>query len=95
METVLFVLLTAIVSTVTVVLVLKYAFHWVKVDNIPEKDIEEAAKKLMKEKFESAEQEIGEMKEKEENRIKQMRRESTEHEGLLIEREKKLKVNLL
>ena len=85
-----FVLLTAIVSTVTVVLVLKYAFHWVKVDNIPEKDIEEAAKKLMKEKFESAEQEIGEMKEKEENRIKQMRRESTEHEGLLIEREKKL-----
>ncbi|MFA7654784.1 MAG: ribonuclease Y [Candidatus Dojkabacteria bacterium] len=30
------------------------------------------------------------MKEKEENRIKQMRRESTEHEGLLIEREKKL-----
>ena len=44
METVLFVLLTAIVSTVTVVLVLKYAFHWVKVDNIPEKDIEEAAK---------------------------------------------------
>jgi ribonuclease Y len=90
METVLFVLLTAIVSTVTVVLVLKYAFHWVKVDNIPEKDIEEAAKKLMKEKFESAEQEIGEMKEKEENRIKQMRRESTEHEGLLIEREKKL-----
>lgn len=90
METVLFVLLTAIVSTVTVVLVLKYAFHWVKVDNIPEKDIEEAAKKLMKEKFESAEEEIMEMKEKEENRIKQMRRESTEHEGLLIEREKKL-----
>jgi len=90
METVLFVLLTAIVSTVTVVLVLKYAFHWVKVDNIPEKDIEEAAKKLIKEKFESAEEEITEMKEKEENRIKQMRRESTEHEGLLIEREKKL-----
>ena len=45
---------------------------------------------MIKEKFESAEEEITEMKEKEENRIKQMRRESTEHEGLLIEREKKL-----
>ncbi len=90
METVLLILLAILVSTVAVVLVLRYVFHWVKVDNIPEKDIEEAAKKLMKEKFEAAEREIAEIRIKQENRIKQMRKESAEHEEILIERERKL-----
>ena len=90
METVLLILLAIIVSTITVVLVLKHVFRWVKVDNIPEKDIEEAARKLMKEKFEAVEKEVAEMREKQENRIKQMRKESTEHEEMLIERERKL-----
>lgn len=90
METVLLILLAIIVSTITVVLVLKHVFRWVKVDNIPEKDIEEAARKLMKEKFEGVEREVAEMREKQENRIKQMRKESTDHEEMLIERERKL-----
>ena len=84
------ILLAIIVSTITVVLVLKHVFRWVKVDNIPEKDIEEAARKLMKEKFEGVEREVAEMREKQENRIKQMRKESTDHEEMLIERERKL-----
>jgi ribonucrease Y len=90
METVLLVLLAIVLSTITVILVLKYLFKWVKVDNIPEKDIEQAAKKLMKEKVEAVEQEVAEMREKQEKRIKQMRKESTEHEEMLIERERKL-----
>lgn len=90
METVLLVLLTIVLSAITVILVLKHLFKWVKVDNIPEKDIEEAARKLMKDKFESVEKEVAEMRDKQEKRIKQMRKESTEHEEMLIERERKL-----
>jgi ribonucrease Y len=90
METVLLLLLAIVLSTITVILVLKHLFKWVKVDNIPEKDIEEAARKLMKEKVESVEREVAEMREKQEKRIKQMRKESTDHEEMLIERERKL-----
>ncbi len=90
METVLVVLVAIMVSTVIVVLVLKYLFHWVNVNNIPIKDLEAAAKKVMGEKFDKAEEELSEVREKEERRIKEMRRESGEHEEMLIERERKL-----
>ena len=90
METVLVVLVAIMVSTVIVVLVLKYLLHWVNVNNIPIKDLEAAAKKVMGEKFDKAEQELSEVREKEERRIKEMRRESGEHEEMLIERERKL-----
>jgi ribonuclease Y len=90
METVLFVVVAVIVTAIIVTLVLKYLFNWVNINNIPSKVIEEAAEKLMKEKFDRAESEIAEMKKREEQRMKSVRRENTEHEEMLIEREKKL-----
>jgi ribonuclease Y len=90
METVLFVIVAVIVTAIIVTLVLKYLFNWVNVNNIPSKVIEEAAEKLMKEKFDRAESEISEMKKREEQRMKSVRKENTEHEEMLIEREKKL-----
>jgi len=90
METVLFVIVAVIVTAIIVTLVLKYLFNWVNINNIPSKVIEEAAEKLMKEKFDRAESEISEMKEREEQRLKSVRKENTEHEEMLIEREKKL-----
>jgi len=90
METVLFVIVAVIMTAIIVTLVLKYLFNWVNVNNIPSKVIEEAAEKLMKEKFDRAESEIAEMKKREEERMKSVRKENTEHEEILIEREKKL-----
>ena len=90
METVLFVVVAVIVTAIIVTLVLKYLFNWVNINDIPSKVIEEAAEKLMKEKFDRAESEIAEMKKREEQRMKSVRRENTEHEEMLIEREKKL-----
>lgn len=85
-----FVIVAVIVTAIIVTLVLKYLFNWVNVDNIPSKVIEEAAEKLLKEKYDKAESEIAEMKEREEQRMKSVRKENTEHEEMLIEREKKL-----
>ena len=85
-----FVVVAVIVTAIIVTLVLKYLFNWVNINNIPSKVIEEAAEKLMKEKFDRAESEIAEMKKREEQRMKSVRRENTEHEEMLIEREKKL-----
>jgi len=90
METVLFVIIAVGVTAIIVTLVLKYLFNWVNINNIPSKVIEEAAQKLMKEKFDRAESEISEMKKREEERMSSVRRENTEHEEMLIEREKKL-----
>lgn len=90
METLLVLLVVIPITTVVVVVLLKYVFHWVNIKSIPEKDIEEAAMKMMKEKFEKAEREIVEMREREDKRLKEMRKESTEHEEILIERERKL-----
>jgi len=70
--------------------VLKYVFKWVNVNKIPEAEIEAAAKKMMGKKFEEAEEELVELREREEKRLKDMRRENTEHEEILIEREKTL-----
>ncbi len=72
------------------VAVLKYVFKWVNVNKIPEAEIEAAAKKMMGKKFEEAEEELAELREREEKRLKDMRRENTEHEEILIEREKTL-----
>lgn len=84
------VFVAVIVSVVTAVLILKYLFHWVNVNKIPEKVIEDAAQKVMKERFDKAEKEVAEVRVREEGRIKQMRKEATEHEEILIERERKL-----
>ena len=70
--------------------VLKYVFKWVNVNKIPESEIEAAAKKMMSKKFEEAEEELSGLREREEKRLKDMRRENTEHEEILIEREKTL-----
>jgi len=86
----LFVIIAVGVTAIIVTLVLKYLFNWVNINNIPSKVIEEAAQKLMKEKFDRAESEISEMKKREEERMSSVRRENTEHEEMLIEREKKL-----
>jgi ribonucrease Y len=72
------------------VAVLKYVFKWVNVNKIPEAEIEAAAKKMMSKKFEESEQELAELREREEKRLKEMRKENTEHEEILIEREKTL-----
>lgn len=90
MDTILFVLLAVIITTVIVVVLLRYVFKWVNVNNIPEKDIEEAAKKVLSKKFEDAENELSGLREREEKRLKELRKESTEHEEILIEREKTL-----
>ena len=84
------ILLSIIVTAIVVVVVLKVFFHWVDVNKIPEKEIEQAAMKMMKEKFEKAEREVAEMKAQEERKLREMRKESTEHEEILIERERKL-----
>jgi len=81
---------TLIVAAVITVLVLKHGLKWVNIKNIPTSELEKAAKKVMGDRMEKAEQEIEEMKSREEKRIREMRRESSEHEEILIEREKKL-----
>ena len=47
---------------------LKYALKWVNVEDIPEEAIESAAKKMMSKKFADAEEEITELREREEKR---------------------------
>lgn len=90
MDTILFVLLAVVVTAVMVVVLLKYVFKWVNIKNIPEKNIEEAAKKLLSKKFEEAEEEVVGLREREEKRLMELKRESSEHEEILIEREKTL-----
>jgi uncharacterized membrane protein (DUF106 family) len=65
METLLFILVTVVVTAIIVVLILKFVFSWVNVNNIPTQEIEKAAKSLMKEKFDEVEKEIAEMRRKE------------------------------
>ncbi len=90
METLIGVVIAVIVSVGASVALLKYVFKWVNINKIPEEEIELAAKKMMSKKFEDAEQELAELREREERRLKDMRRENSEHEEILIEREKTL-----
>ena len=89
-QTILAVLITAILSVGGSILLLKYILKWVSVDNIPEEEIEKAAKKIIGRKFEDAESEISELKEREERRLKEIRKKNADHEEILIEREKSL-----
>ena len=75
MDTIGIVLLSVLASSVGVFVVLKYVLHWVNVEKIPEDAIEKAAKNLLKDKFEETEKELEELKEKEENRLRERRRE--------------------
>lgn len=86
----LIIIVAIIVTAIATIAVIKYVLHWVNVKDIPKKDIEEAAQKLISDKMDSAEKDVADMKEREEKRIREMRRESTEHEEILIERERKL-----
>ena len=90
MDTLLGILATVLVTGAGSVALLKYVFKWGDVRKIPEKEIENAAKKMMSKKFEEAEDEIAELREREEKRLREIRKESTEHEEILIEREKAL-----
>ena len=90
METLATILVSALVTAGGTFALLKFVFKWVDVNKIPEDAIEEAAKKIMSKKFDAAEEEIADLREREERRLKDMRRESTEHEEILIEREKTL-----
>jgi ribonuclease Y len=77
-------------SAVLTFLVIKYGLKWVNIENIPQDRIEEIAKDILKKKFKEAEEEIEDMRKREDKRIKEIRKENTEHEEILIEREKKL-----
>jgi ribonuclease Y len=68
----------------------KYGLKWVNIKDIPEEEIESAAKKMMSKKFEDAEEEIAELREREEKRLKEIRKENAEHEEILVERERSL-----
>lgn len=71
-------------------IILKVGLGWVNIKSIPQEQIEKIAKDILKKRFTQAEEEIEEMREREEKRIKQIRKENTDHEEILIEREKKL-----
>lgn len=90
METLAIILASVVAAAGGSVALLKYVFKWVNVNKIPESEIEAAAKKMMSKKFEEAEEELASLREREEKRLKDMRRENTEHEEILIEREKTL-----
>ena len=90
MSTVSIVLITSVVVAFLVILVLKYGLKWVNVDKIPQDALEHAAKNLLKGKFDEAEKEIEEMQEREENKLREKRKENTEHEEILMEREKQI-----
>lgn len=90
METLAIILASVVAAAGGSVALLKYVFKWVNVNKIPESEIEAAAKKMMSKKFEEAEEELSGLREREEKRLKDMRRENTEHEEILIEREKTL-----
>ena len=58
-QTILAVLITAILSVGGSILLLKYILKWVSVDNIPEEEIEKAAKKIIGKLCRSEERRVG------------------------------------
>ncbi len=90
MEIVIASLITAVVSVGGTIALLRYVFKWVNVHNIPTEEVEAAAKKIMSKRFSDAEEEIADLREREERRLKDIRKENAEHESILIEREKTL-----
>ena len=61
----------AIFTVVVTILILKHGFKWVNVKDIPVSELERAAKKMMGDKMNKAEQEIEDMKSREEKRIRE------------------------
>ncbi|HOV29826.1 MAG TPA: ribonuclease Y [Candidatus Dojkabacteria bacterium] len=90
METIIASIIGGIVGIGGTFALLKYVLKWVNIEDIPEEAIESAAKKMMSKKFEDAEEEISELREREEKRLKEIRKENAEHEEILVEREKSL-----
>jgi ribonuclease Y len=84
------VLAVAIASVAITFVVIKFVLHWVDINKIPEEQIEKIAKEMLKKKFDESEQELEELRDREEKRLKQLRIENTEHEEILVERERAL-----
>ena len=83
-------LAVAIASGVLSFVVFKFVLHWVNINNIPHDQIEGIAKKILKKKFDESEAELAELRRREEGRLQQFRKENSDHEEILIEREKQL-----
>lgn len=79
-----------IVGGISVFSYLKYGKKWIDIKNIPEEEIARVADKMVGKKISEAEKEIEENKLKSEERLRILRKETSEHEALLLEREKKL-----
>lgn len=80
----------ALIGGVSIFTYLRFVQKWVSIKEIPEEEIERVANKLIADKIESAEKEIETNKQRSEERLRQLRKETEEHESLLIDREKKL-----
>jgi ribonucrease Y len=83
-------IVAALVAGIGVYSYLKNVKKWVDLRDIPEEEIARVADKIIGRKIEETEKEIEEKKLQSEERLKVMRKETQEHEELLIEREKKL-----
>jgi ribonucrease Y len=87
-------LIIGIVATITggflVFLYLKLIKRWVSIKDIPEEEIAKVANKIIGKKIADAEREIEQDKKRIEGRLKVLRKETDQHEELLLEREKKL-----
>jgi ribonuclease Y len=83
-------IVAALVGGVSAFSYVKYIKKWVDIKNIPEEEIARVANKIIGDKISEAEKEIEENKHKSEERLRELRKETDEHEELLLEREKKL-----
>ncbi|NLZ24285.1 ribonuclease Y [Candidatus Dojkabacteria bacterium] len=75
-----------------VFLYLKFIRKWVNIKNIPEEEVARVANKIISKKIEDAEKEIEGEKKRVEERLRVLRKETDQHEELLLEREKKLNI---
>jgi ribonuclease Y len=90
MESLIVGLIAATISGISVFAYLKFVSKWINIKDIPEEEVAKVAKQIIGDKMESAEKEIELNKLKSEERLRLIRKETEEHESLLIEREKKL-----
>ena len=73
-----------IVGGISVFSYLKYGKKWIDIKNIPEEEIARVADKMVGKKISEAEKEIEENKLKSEERLRILRKETSEHEALLL-----------
>lgn len=90
MESLIVGVIAAIIGGISVFAFLKFIKKWTNIQDIPEEEVARVADKIIGNKIEAAEKDIEINKLKSEERLRQMRKETEEHEELLIEREKKL-----